>query len=80
MLAKELAQCPEDQDMAIPRLARPRSVGNLLTVEPLSDEVETTAGRFLARPFSPAPSELLINLGAPPFGGSGAPLRDGRRS
>jgi hypothetical protein len=26
-------------------------VGNLLTVEPLSDEVETTAGRFLARPF-----------------------------
>jgi hypothetical protein len=43
-------------------------VGNLLTVEPLSDEVETTADRFLARgvPLSPAQSELLINLGTPP--------------
>jgi hypothetical protein len=40
-------------------------VGNLLTVEPLSDEVETTAGRFLARrvPRLPPLSELLINLG-----------------
>jgi hypothetical protein len=42
-------------------------VGNLLTVEPLSDEVETTADRFLARgvPRLPPLSELLINLGAP---------------
>ncbi len=43
-------------------------VGNLLTVEPLSDEVEPTAGRFLAPrvPRLPPLGELLINLGAPP--------------
>ena len=43
-------------------------VGNLLTVEPLSDEVEPTAGRFLARGVRLLPplNELLINLGTTP--------------
>jgi len=40
---------PEDQGMAIPGLARPRSLGNLLVEEPLRDEIKTTAGWFLDR-------------------------------
>jgi hypothetical protein len=40
---------PEDQGMAIPGLARPRSFGNLLVEEPLRDEIKTTAGWFLDR-------------------------------
>jgi hypothetical protein len=39
-------------------------VGELHAVDPLSDEVETTAAQFIARgvPFTPALSEILINL------------------
>jgi hypothetical protein len=40
---------PEDPGMAIPGLARPRSLGNLLMEEPLRDEIKTTAGWFLDR-------------------------------
>jgi hypothetical protein len=42
-------------------------LGNLLPVERLGDLVETAPDRLPVRrvPLPPAPSELLINLGAP---------------